>query len=155
MHHGLPACGMCTRLIATKRGSAETLAACRRLCVHTGLLKASLQEPTLLIVDTVSARKSVADLCEAGHVVACDKSTVLQGSLSLDASQAWHVVFVVQCLIEYEERLILYALAAAGIAVCGVTSHTWTRDGDAARVEGWAPSVDESAAEAALAALVG
>lgn len=155
VHHTLPACGMCARLIENKRSPADTLAACRRLCVHVGLLKASLQDRTLLILDTVSARKAVAELCEVGHTVACDKATVLQGSLFLDASRAWHVVFVVQCLIEYEERLILYALAEAGIPVCGITSHTWTRDGDAARVEGWAPGIDESAASAALVALVG
>ena len=63
----------------------------------------------------------------------------------------WCVVFAVECLVEYTERLALWELKRAGTRVARVVTHVWTPDGDTARLEGrWAKAPEEAAAERAL-----
>jgi len=113
-----------------------------RVCRSTGAAEciiAELKKHTraVCVVESVSLRA----VCKKYALHAYDKASLLSGcfTVPLDlVDEPVDLLFVVEFLIEYHERLVVAALSAAGLSFGRIEAHTWTVDGSIARVDGWA-----------------
>ena len=147
LHHHTSVSDLVRRTARGTRSSPVlSLMALRRVALDPArLLPDGLTNP-LVVADTSQEAVRLRRLVPGVRVV--DMADVL-GPTPPSSDEAWDVVFAVAPLVEYQERLVVRALGR----VRAVVAHTWTPDGDAARVDGWAPRVSEESSKRALAAI--
>jgi hypothetical protein len=152
--HSFATSELLTRLArACSGGPAETLLTCRRAAVVPShvLLRDGVR--AIVVADTAASRSGLARALRDAAVVV-DKQALLEHGADVAPGPAV-LIFALQPLVEYEERAAVFQLESRGVRVEHVVAHTWTRDGDAARVDGWAPGPAAERAEAALKLLLG
>jgi len=128
VRHAHPVREIVKRMLCCGRTDhAELLELCR---AASAVVEEALpaDEPRVLLV--VDRKQRVA----REGVTVVELEALLSGKLPQGAP--WCVVFLVESLVEYTERLVAHAL---GERATRFVAHTWTPDGDAARADGWAP----------------
>lgn len=154
LRHGQPASEILLRLAAGCRDTApaarvSALLACRRHAACPPVALPAGETRVLMVTDRCGATKICAP--DGVQLVVCELEELLErGAPAAAAGGAWCVVFLVESLVEYTERLVVHQMAAAGASASRLISHAWTADEDAARVDGWAAAPGEGAARAAL-----
>jgi hypothetical protein len=132
------------------KGPAGALAAARRaaFCVDASIPH---DEARVLLLTDGKARAAASARLTGVLVVELAELLERGPSEAIVDGGPWCVVFAVECLVEYTERLVLWELARASVRVSRVVTHVWTPDGDTARLEGrWAAGPEDGAAERAL-----
>jgi hypothetical protein len=156
VHPHVPVTAAMERVTRAEPDPQSALARCRNAAVRLGAGDVT-DAHVLLVVEHACARHHalrVVTLVKPQEVVVAHKSELLAGSLPRLGPGPWCVAFVVQPLVEYEERTVVHTLLKAGVSVARVVTHTWTPDGDVARVDGWAPGPEREAALRALDAIL-
>lgn len=145
-----PATQLMRGVAARSDDPAAALASVRRLAARPAeaVAEAATHGDVLLVTD---GTRRVGGSCGAAASVSLE-SLLEHGPPDGLGPGPWSVVLLVQPLVEYTERLVAHRLAAAGVRVARMAAHTWTRDGDEARVDGWAAGPCAEAARRALAA---
>jgi len=142
-HAAAPLSELAARVaVGNREAPARALASVRAIMARP----AELDVPVgaLVVADTHS---EVLRLCktlpEGARILS------IEDAVSEPQEPASLVVFFVEPLVEYTERLVASAVRAERLV-----THTWTVDGDAARVDGWAPGPNPERAAEALAAIL-
>jgi hypothetical protein len=128
--------------VGNKEAPARALAAVRAIAMRPSEM--DVPSDALFVAESQSEVLRLRKALPAGtRILSID--AILSGS----QEPAPCVVFAVEPLVEYTERLVASAVHAERIV-----THTWTVDGDSARVDGWAPGPYPARAAEAMRAIL-
>jgi len=152
-HPPIPVAAPLARVVLAERDPVAGLARLRSASVRLGERDVPYERSVLVVEHSFSrsCAERIAAAVRPRLAVVALLDDVLRGEPPALGPGDWTLVFAAEPLVEYHERAAVRAFRRAGASIVDVVTHSWTADGNAARVDGWG-APPPAAARAALAA---